>query len=225
MINKIKSSLKTRYANLGVGDSVLDRVAESLSKTITSEEGIEAAVTSDEVKNLLVAVQSSSDRIRTELAELKKQLADKQSKDEPANRDNNGTPKDDTNAQLMEMMSAMSKELAEMKEYRLREEKTRRQTDMMSRLKETLKGAEYNCTNEAVLGLTLKGYEFGENDTIEGVAKAKKQEYDENFKNLFGDGYQPMGAGMQGKGSEFDAKAEIARLQAEGKLPKPNNGQ
>ena len=49
MKKKILDALKTKYANLGISDSVLDRVAENLAKTVTEEDGIEAAVSSAEI--------------------------------------------------------------------------------------------------------------------------------------------------------------------------------
>ena len=95
----------------------------------------------------------------------------------------------------------------------------------MASLKEMLKGDKYKCDNEAVLNLTLKGFEFSDNDTVEGVAEVKSKEYKSNYESLYGDGYVPNMGGWADRGQSFDAKAEVARLQAEGKLPKPSDGQ
>lgn len=226
MKNKILDALKTKYANLGVSDSVLDRVAENLAKTVTEEGGIEAAVSSAEIVSLLKAIQGEGDRLRNEKASLSRELEElrKQSgkKDvPPANSDKDKSDDDP----LLAEIKAMRQEMSEMRAFRQREEKERRQNAMMASLKETLKGEKYKCDNEAVLNLTLKGFEFSDKDTVEGVAEVKRQEYEANFRSLYGDGYVPSMGGMSGGGAQFDAKAEVARLQAAGKIPKPDNGQ
>lgn len=226
MKNKILDALKTKYANLGVSDSVLDRVAENLAKTVTEEGGIEAAVSSAEIVSLLKAIQGEGDRLRNEKASLSRELEElrKQSgkKDvPPANPDKDKSDDDP----LLAEIKAMRQEMSEMRAFRQREEKERRQNAMMASLKETLKGEKYKCDNEAVLNLTLKGFEFSDKDTVEGVAEIKRQEYETNFRSLYGDGYVPSMGGMSGGGAQFDAKAEVARLQAAGKIPKPDNGQ
>lgn len=226
MKKKILDALKTKYANLGVSDSVLDRVAENLAKTVTEEDGIEAAVSSAEIVSLLKAIQGEGDRLRSEKASLAKEIEElrKQSgkKDVPPANPDDDKPDDDP---LLAEIKAMRQEMSEMRAFRQREEKERRQNAMMASLKETMKGEKYKCDNEAVLNLTLKGFEFSDKDTVEGVAEVKRQEYEANFRSLYGDGYVPSMGGMSGGGAQFDAKAEVARLQAAGKLPKPSDGQ
>lgn len=226
MKKKILDALKTKYANLGVSDSVLDRVAENLAKTVTEEDGIEAAVSSAEIVSLLKAIQGEGDRLRSEKASLAREIEElrKQSgkKDVPPANPDEDKPDDDP---LLAEIKAMRQEMSEMRTFRQREEKERRQNAMMASLKETMKGEKYKCDNEAVLNLTLKGFEFSDKDTVEGVAEVKRQEYEANFRSLYGDGYVPSMGGMSGGGTQFDAKAEVVRLQAAGKIPKPDNGQ
>ena len=237
MKKKILDALKTKYANLGVSDSVLDRVAENLAKTVTEEDGIEAAVSSAEIVSLLKAIQGEGDRLRNEKASLSRELEElrKQSgkkdeppanpdkdKDEPPANPDKDKPGDDP---LLAEIKAMRQEMSEMRAFRQREEKERRQNAMMASLKETMKGEKYKCDNEAVLNLTLKGFEFSDKDTVEGVAEVKSKEYRSNYESLYGGGYVPNMGGWADRGQSFDAKAEVARLQAEGKLPKPSDGQ
>ena len=56
------------------------------------------------------------------------------------------------------------------------------------------------------------------------TAEVKSKEYKSNYESLYG-GYVPNMGGWADRGQSFDAKAEVARLQAEGKLPKPSDGQ
>lgn len=226
MKKKILDALKTKYANLGVSDSVLDRVAENLAKTVTEEDGIEAAVSSAEIVSLLKAIQGEGDRLRSEKASLTKELEElrKQSgkAEPPANPDEGDKKKDDP---LLKAINALTEKVSGLEARYQKEDKERRQSGMMASLKEMLKGDKYKCDNEAVLNLTLKGYEFSDKDTVEGVAEVMSKEYKSNYESLYGDGYVPNMGGWADRGQSFDAKAEVARLQAEGKLPKPSEGQ
>ena len=55
MKTKILSKLKTKYSNLGFGEKAFDGVADYLSKTVTEESQIEAAIAG--VEPLLKAFQ------------------------------------------------------------------------------------------------------------------------------------------------------------------------
>ena len=72
MKEKILLALKTKYAALGLSDKVLDGVAESLSKTVTDENGIGTAV--DGVESILKTFQSNFDQLRNENSGLQKKL-------------------------------------------------------------------------------------------------------------------------------------------------------
>lgn len=74
MKEKLLSSLKTMYKNLGFGDKAFDGVAEFLSKTVTQEADIETAISG--VEPLLKAFQGDVDKIRNEKAELQRKLAE-----------------------------------------------------------------------------------------------------------------------------------------------------
>ena len=83
MKEKILLALKTKYAALGLGDKVLDGVAESLSRTVSDEAGVETAV--DGVEPLLKSFQSNYDQLRNEKSGLQKEL-DELKKGEPNNQ-------------------------------------------------------------------------------------------------------------------------------------------
>ena len=71
MKTKILESLKTRYKTLGFSDKAFNGVADYLAKTVTDETNIETST--EGVEGLLKAFQGDSDRLRNEIAELKKQ--------------------------------------------------------------------------------------------------------------------------------------------------------
>lgn len=79
MKEKILLALRTKYAAFGLGDKVLDGVAESLSKTVTEESGIETAVSG--VEPLLKSFQSNFDQLRNEKSGLQKKLEELEKKD------------------------------------------------------------------------------------------------------------------------------------------------
>jgi len=64
MKEKILAALRAKYT--GTQTALLDRMADTLSQTITDESQIETVASSDGVKNLLTFFQSESDRRATE---------------------------------------------------------------------------------------------------------------------------------------------------------------
>jgi len=68
----ILSQLKTRFSNLGLGDSVLERVAKQLAGTVDKEELIAPAV--DGAEGYLKMMQAELDRVRGEKSGLQKEL-------------------------------------------------------------------------------------------------------------------------------------------------------
>ena len=87
MKQKILDALKQKYANLGLGDEVFDRVAESL-QTVVTDENLDSFVAGAE--GMLKQYQSIADRARTErdsakreADELKKKVAELEGKKDP----------------------------------------------------------------------------------------------------------------------------------------------
>lgn len=225
MKTEILNALKTRYANLGVSDSVLDRVAEVIAKTVSSSDEIEANISTDDIKGLLTAVQSGMDRLRTDnakLAQQVKQLTKQSEASSPVNhKDDQDTPEMKDDGDIRKAIAELTKKMGEYEAIRAREEKERKTQDMMKSLVSTLKGDAYKCDNDTVLTLTLKGFSFGENQTVEDAAGEVKKQYDSNYKALYGEGYRPQVSVKTGPGGNTDFTSDIARWQAEGKLPKP----
>lgn len=187
MKTKIKEALINKYNNLGISDKVFDGVAEILSKTVVDEAGIEAGVAS--VDGLLKSVQGATDRLRGEVASLKKQLDGKVEPDpkpEP--------PKQDSElAELLkkmnERMEAQEREISEFKTARNRE-------SVWSTAKEKLAAEGITIGDDlvskkawsiATSGLTADA-------TVEDLVSRVKQEYGD-LKAISGsNGYSPMQA-------------------------------
>lgn len=66
MKDKILAALRNKYKNLGLGEKVLEGIADMLAITTTEESQIDNAVNG--VENLAKGFQSDADRIRTEAA-------------------------------------------------------------------------------------------------------------------------------------------------------------
>ena len=73
---KILNALKTKYANLGLGDKAFDGVASFLEKTITKEEEIEGVITREDTATLLKSIQGETDSLRTKHAQAVKDFED-----------------------------------------------------------------------------------------------------------------------------------------------------
>lgn len=82
MKTKITDALKTRYKNLGFGDKAFEGVAEHLSRSVTKDEEVEAAVTGAET--LLKAFQGDIDkRVQEAIATAKAQWEKDSKKTDP----------------------------------------------------------------------------------------------------------------------------------------------
>lgn len=95
MKNKIKEALKQEYKNLGLGDEAFDGVAAFGETVVKEEKDIEGFV-----KNagpMLKPFQSSADRMRTENAELKKQIEELKAKQNPAGNEPPANPNPNPN--------------------------------------------------------------------------------------------------------------------------------
>lgn len=71
---KILIALKTKYSSLGLGGSLLERVADMLSARVNNEEEIESVVSEGTVANWLHLMQSNTDSLRNTKAGLEKQV-------------------------------------------------------------------------------------------------------------------------------------------------------
>lgn len=212
MKTKIKEALVNKYKNLGIDDKVFDGVAEMLSQTVADEAGIEAGVAS--VDGILKSFQGATDRLRGEVATLKKQLGGKVETDpkpEP--------PKPDS--ELAEILKKMNERM-EAQEREINAFKTARNRESVwSGAKEKLAAEGITIGDDLVSKKAWSIATSGLTDdaTVEDLVSRVKQEYGD-LKAISGsNGYSPMQAlgGSDDKpGERFGAMAD--RLKKQGAI-------
>lgn len=113
MKDKILQGLKQSYANLGLSDEILEGQASTLA-TFATEENMATLIEGQ--KAVLTAIQSSGDKYRGELSNLRKQLEDaKKDKGNPQEQPTNTEPKE-TNEQYKALMDMFNSKFEEIKQ-------------------------------------------------------------------------------------------------------------
>lgn len=215
MKTKIANALKTRYANLGLGEKAFNGVASFLLKTVTNESDIENAVSGEDVKMLLQSIQGETDSIRSAKVSIERQLEElkKGQPTPPAPK-----PEDDKLDKLQELIVKMAERQDAMEAKNKAEEKRKSDSEVIAKVHEIMKNG--GSTNDFIRNMTLKGIEVAEGDTAESLAEKFKPVYDANFKEAYGDGPAPMwGQNVSGDYKNGDFKAMAERLKASGAIP------
>ena len=217
MKEKIAIALKTKYQRFGLTNEAIDRIASAKEKTVTSEDAIESGIADSETMGLIATelmkmrdkeIQQRTDTQRAFDAFKEKHQG--QADPEPAP---NPKPEEEPEwaKKLREQQEAIAARFA--KEDREKAMKAARLT-VESKLK-----AE-GCENAGILKLTLKGFDLGENETMDEAVSRLKEEYNASFKETFGEGALP-GVGTKAFG---DAKSAVSHkndfLREQGLLPK-----
>lgn len=215
MKTKIANALKTRYANLGLGEKAFNGVASFLSKTVTNESDIENAVSGEDVKMLLQSIQGETDSIRSAKSSIEKQLEElKKGQPTPPEPE----PTNDKFDKLQELIIKMAERQDAMEAKTKAEEKRKSDAEVIAKVHEIMKSG--GSTNDFIRNMTLKGLEVADGDTAESLAAKFKPVYDANFKEAYGDGPAPMrGERISGDYHAGDFKAMADRLKASGTLP------
>lgn len=215
MKTKIANALKTRYANLGLGEKAFNGVAAFLEKTVTNESDIENAVSGEDVKMLLQSIQGETDSIRSAKSSIEKQLEElrKSQPIPPAPK-----PTDDKFDKLQELIIKMAERQDAMEAKTKAEEKRKSDAEVIAKVHEIMKKG--GSTNDFIRNMTLKGLEVAEGDTAESLAEKFKPVYDANFTAAYGDGPAPMrGTQVSGDYHAGDFKAMAERFKASGAIP------
>lgn len=217
MRTKILSALKTEYKHLGLGDKAFDGVAAYLAKTVKDGDDITNLVKGEDVKALVTAIQGESDTLRTQNADLKRQLdaAKKtpvQTDDPDKKPDNPDGDLDAVKAMLKKVLDKQAALDAELKQRDIREKHAslKREADKL------LRGGGSN--NDFLRNLALSKVEISDTDTATTIAERCKGIYDTDYKELFGSGQMPpKSAGRVVEGyKKGDFKEEVDRLKNRG---------
>lgn len=202
MKEKILAALKTAYAKLGLSDKAFDGVASLLEKTVTDEAQIATAISGDEVKALLTAIQGQVDSLRNKLSDKEKELNDyKEAHPEttpPATPP--ATPPTETEPEWAKTLRQSVETLANAQAARDKADKAA--ADLAS-VKEKLK-AKLGAVHDGLFDLTLVGFALGDKETIDDAVTRLETAYNANIKKVFGDGPIPsLGNGIKPGGGEY----------------------
>lgn len=213
MKTKIAKALKTKYASKGLSDKALDGVAAFLEKTVTEESQIDAAISEASVEALLNVYQSEADALRNQKAQAEKALAEYKAAHPELGQE---PPKEEKpNDQTAEIL----KQLNELKARAEREDAFKRQSEMITGVRKALKDG--NRGVDALLDIVLKDAVISKDDTVETLTKRYGEEYDTQYRKLYGDGaIPPFGSAFKGPqaGDKSDFSSVVNRLREEGKL-------
>lgn len=214
MEEKIKSSVKTQFSKYGLKEGSIEKIVNMLVSKISGMGALdnEDDVISAEVKAIepLVSIIQSEADFR----------ATKSTKSEPTQSSHLPTEQsheEDTNERSSEALKALYDQIASIRKELDEKSKKEAMAESMGKVKQLLE--DKGATNSTVLGLVLKGVQMGENQTPEQLADQLKAEYDDAYKQLFGNGAVPSygNGGAASAGNNLDSFKE--KLKMEGKLP------
>lgn len=197
---KILESLKTKYKNLGFSDKTFNGVADFLSKTVTDEASIETAISG--VEELLKTFQGESDRLRNELAELKKSKPKEKTEDtSTATPDPSSDDKPLTKKELLEILREKEQALSDEKSFEAKK------SAALQNLKE--KGVKEKTAVKILSRVTDK------NMSIEDIQSFVQKEYDEIYSDIAPEAGRPSGSGLGGGSSSSEINDYLAAKRQE----------
>ena len=215
MKDKIIAALKTTYAKLGLSDKAFDGVAALLEKTVTEEAQIATAVSGDEVRALLTAIQGQVDSFRNKLSDKEKELNDYKEK----HPDGTSTPPPAGGGDEEPEWAKKLRESNERIEARFKaDDEAKRLSATLTSVEAKLKAA--GCVNPGILKGVLKGFALGENETEDQAVTRLQKDYNDSYLETFGEGVPPglgSGGGAPDAKTVTDAKNQFLREQ--GLLP------
>lgn len=205
---KILDALKTKYSSSGLSSKAFDGVAEVISKTITEESQIDAAIES--VEPIIKAYQSDVDKERGASAKLKKELEDAKKQPEPK-KETQAVEEPEIPpymAKLLERLDNQDRLLQQMAGEKVHASKLEQ---INSALKE--KGVPQTFSSVALLGRT-----FGEDANVEELVSSIEAGYnahrDAMANESFAGGKAPE-KGSGGNESPLDSIVDMINQETE----------
>ena len=211
--DSIANALKTRYQRFGLSNEAIDRIASAREKTVTGEEEVESAVADAEtmvlIANELMKMRDKEISNKTDLQRAFDAYKEKNPAQKPGGEPD---PEPAKPAEVPEPEWAKA-----LRERFEREDKEK--ADMVVRESVAARLKKEGCTNAGILKSTMKGFALGKDETEDDAVARLKTEYNDSYKEVFGDGAVP-GLG----GSAFaDAKTATEHkndfLRQQGLLP------
>lgn len=207
---KIKTALKQKYSNTGLGDDVFDGVAEILSHNVKEEDAIDTAVSGCE--GLLKVVQGALDKERQARSEAEKKVkaikeTNSEQKDEPKPTSTKEEPK--TTDEFLEMQKAiteLTKQISEMKQTSLQKSK-------LEQLTSTLKK---NKVPEAYYKPILNGRTFGEDIDVDAYATEVVNGWTDMQKEIVEKRFEGVNPPDKGVVTDLRSEDPLAKLISKG---------
>ena len=201
MKEKIKTALKQKYSNTGLGDDVFDGVAEILSHNVKEEDAIDTAVSGCE--GLLKVVQGALDKERQARSEAEKKVK--------AIKEVNSEQKEETKTTdeflaMQKAITELTKQISEMKQTSLQKSKLEQLTSALKK----------NKVPEAYYKPILSGRTFGEDIDVDAYATEVVNGWTDMQKDLAEKRFE--GVNPPDKGEVTDPKSEdpLAKLISKG---------
>lgn len=220
MKQKIIAALKTKYQRFGLSNEAVDRIASAKEKTVTSEDEIEGAIADAQTMELIAnELQKSADAERRNRSNLQKSFDEYKEKHPDSGKGGDETHEEDLNGDE----PAWAKKLRESNERieaRFKaEDDAKKNAANKTAVEAKLKAA--GCVNAGILKSVMKGFALGENESVDDAATRLQTEYNDSYKETFGEGPKPgLGNGNYGGDAKKAADAMNDYLRQEGLLPK-----
>ena len=211
--DSIASALKTKYQRFGLSNEAIDRIASAKEKTVTSEDAIEEGIADTETMGLIaIELMKMRDKEISNKTDLQRAF-DAYKEKNPVPKPNGEPEPDDTKPKEIPEPEWARK----IRERFEREDKEK--ADNMARDAITARLKMEGCTNTGILKSTMRGFTLGQDETEDSAVARLKAEYNDSYKEVFGDGAVP-GLGGQpfaDAKSATDHKNDFLRQQ--GLLP------
>ena len=211
--DSIANALKTRYQRFGLSNEAIDRIASAKEKTVTSEDSIEEGIADTETMGLiaieLMKMRDKEISNKTDLQRAFDAYKEKNPVPKPSGEPAPEAPKP-TEVPEPEWAKALRERF---------EREDKEKADMVVRESVTARLKKEGCTNAGILKSTMKGFTLGKDETEDDAVARLKTEYNDSYKEVFGDGAVP-GLGGQpfaDAKSATDHKNDFLRQQ--GLLP------
>ena len=205
---KILDALKTKYSSSGLSSNAFDGVAEVISKTITEESQIDAAI--DSVEPFVKAYQSDVDKERSASAKLKKELEDAKKQPEPK-KETQAVEEPETPpymAKLLERLDNQDRLLQQMAGEKVH---TSKLEQINSMLKE--KNVPETFSSPALHGRTF-GEDFNVEELVSSIEAGYNAHRDAMANESFAGGKAPE-KGSGGNESPLDSIVDMINQETE----------
>ena len=211
--DNIASALKTKYQRFGLSNEAIDRIASAREKTVNGEDEVEAAVADAETMGLIAnELMKMRDKEISNKTDLQRAF--------DAYKEKNPTPKPggEQNPEPAKPTEMPEPEWAKSLRERF-EREDKEKADKVVRESVTARLKKEGCTNIGILKSTLKGFSLGKDETEDDAVARLKAEYNDSYKEVFGEGAVP------GLGGNAFADAKTATehkndfLRQQGLLP------